>query len=121
MSYEFYKVLHMLGIMTLFFSFGSALVLGYAGVPFQGRAKTMAMITHGVGSLLILITGFGMAAKLGYMAHLPAWLQGKLLIWVLLGAGIALVKRKGRLGWPLAILILGFGLTASILAITKPF
>jgi hypothetical protein len=121
MSLEFYKILHLLGLMTLFFSFGGALILGYAGVPFQGRSKTMIMMLHGIALLLILITGFGMAAKMGYMSHLPGWIQGKLAIWVLLAGGIVLVKRKGSIGWPLVILILGLGTTAAILAVTKPF
>ena len=121
MSLEFYKILHMLGLMTLFFSFGGGLILGYAGVPFQGRAKTMIMMLHGIALLLILITGFGMAAKLGYMSHLPGWIQGKLAIWVILGAAVTLVKRKGNVGWPLVILLLGLGTTAAIFAITKPF
>lgn len=121
MSYEFYKIIHLVSIMTLFFSFGGVLVLRYAGLPLQGKPKTMAFMLHGIALLALLVSGFGLLAKMGLMATLPGWAQGKLLIWVLLGAGISLVKRKGNLGWPLVILILGLGLTAAILAVTKPF
>ncbi|MNU11386.1 hypothetical protein D3C72_2591960 [compost metagenome] len=62
-----------------------------------------------------------MAARLGYMAQLPSWVHAKLLIWVLLGAGIAVVKRKGTIGWPLTVLLLGLGGTAAFIAINKPF
>lgn len=121
MSFQFYKILHLVALMSLFFSFGGALVLAYAGTPLVGRAKKMTMILHGVSLVVILVSGFGMAARLGYMSHLPGWVHGKIAIWVLLGAGIALVRRKGNLGWPLVVLILGLGTTAAILAVTKPF
>ena len=120
-SYQFYKVLHMIGLMTLFFGFGGLLVANYAGIVLTKKARLMTMITHGVGLLLILVSGFGMAARLGYMAQLPPWVHAKLLVWVLLGAGIAVVKRKGKIGWPLAILLLGLGGTAAFVAINKPF
>ena len=121
MTYEFYKILHLLGIMTLFFGFGGVLVASYAGVQLQGKAKSMAFMTHGLGLLLILFGGFGMAAKLGLMAHLPGWIHAKIAIWVILGAGIALARRKGSIGWPVAILLLGLGLTAAVIAVLKPF
>ncbi|MNK06255.1 hypothetical protein D3C87_241480 [compost metagenome] len=121
MSYQFYKVLHILGLMTLFFGFGGLLVANYAGVVLSKKARIMTMATHGIGLLLILVSGFGMAARLGLVAGLPSWVQAKVLIWVLLGAGIALVKRKGKIGWPLAILLIGLGTTAAFIAINKPF
>ncbi|MNY68171.1 hypothetical protein D3C86_2058890 [compost metagenome] len=55
------------------------------------------------------------------MAQLPPWVHAKLLIWVLLGAGIAVVKRKGTIGWPLTVLLIGLGGTAAFIAINKPF
>jgi hypothetical protein len=121
MSYEFYKIVHMLGLMCLFFGMGGLLVSVYAGVQIQGRAKKMSFMLHGIGLLLLLVGGFGMAAKMGLMGHLPGWVHAKLAIWVLLGGGITLAKRKGSIGWPVAILLLGLGLTAAILAVTKPF
>jgi hypothetical protein len=38
-----------------------------------------------------------------------------------MGAGISVVKRKGYIGWPVAILLIGLGTTAAYLAIAKPF
>ncbi|MFP5520527.1 MAG: hypothetical protein ACLGGX_11530 [Bdellovibrionia bacterium] len=81
----------------------------------------MAFILHGVGLALILISGFGMAARLGLVSGLPGWIHAKLAIWVLLGAGIALAKRKGAIGWPVAVLLMGLGTTAAYIAINKPF
>lgn len=121
MSYQFYKILHMLGLMLTFFGFGGLLVAAYARAELKKSARIMGFITHGIGLLLILVSGFGMAARLGMIAGLPGWVQAKIGVWVLLGIGISLVKRKGYIGWPIAILLWGLGTSAAILAITKPF
>ncbi|MBO9668548.1 MAG: hypothetical protein J7501_17250 [Bdellovibrio sp.] len=121
MSYEFYKIMHLLGLICLFFGFGGLLVAAYSGVTLKSNARVMSFATHGLGLLLLLVGGFGMLAKMGLMAQMPGWVYGKLAIWVLMGAGISVVKRKGYIGWPVAILLLGLGTTAAILAITKPF
>ncbi|WP_413292948.1 hypothetical protein ACLSU7_16245 [Bdellovibrio sp. HCB185ZH] len=121
MTFEFYKILHMLGLITLFFGFGGLLVTSYAGITLNAKARMMSFATHGMGLLFLLIGGFGMLAKMGIMKQLPGWALAKLGIWVLMGAGISIVKRKGHIGWPIAILLFGLGTTAAILAITKPF
>ncbi len=121
MTYEFYKIIHMLGLITLFFGFGGLLVTSYAGVTLNAKARMMGFATHGLGLLFLLVGGFGMLAKLGIMKELPGWALAKLGIWVLFGAAISLVKRKGHIGWPIAILLIGLGTTAALLAITKPF
>lgn len=121
MSYEFYKVLHLAGLILLFFGLSSALTLKMAGATFTGSVKKMAFITHGVGLLLLLVAGFGMLAKLGIMAAIPGWAWAKIVIWLLLGGGITLAKRKGQVGWPLVVLFVTLGVCAAWLALAKPF
>jgi hypothetical protein len=121
MTYEFYKIVHMLGLITLFFGFGGLLVTAYAGVALNTKARMMGFATHGLGLILLLLGGFGMLGKMGLMKQLPGWALAKLGIWVLMGAAISIVKRKGHIGWPIAILLFGLGTTAAMLAITKPF
>ncbi|MGZ3743635.1 MAG: hypothetical protein ACXWRE_15570 [Pseudobdellovibrionaceae bacterium] len=121
MSYEFYKILHLLGLMLLFFGLSGALTLKMAGAAFTGSVKTMAFLTHGIGLFLLLVGGFGLLAKLGFMGNIPAWALAKLAIWVLFGGCISLAKRKGQIGWPLMILFVALGTTAAWLAIAKPF
>lgn len=121
MSYEFYKVLHLCGLMLLFFGLSSALTMKMAGVTFTGPVKKLAFITHGVGLLIMLVGGFGLLARLGMIRGFPNWVWAKLAIWIFMGAAIAIAKRKGQIGWPLMILFVGLGTTAAWLAITKPF
>lgn len=79
-----YKLLHIVGIIVLFVSLGA--MLG------AGKSIKAAVAGHGIGLVLILVSGFGMAAKAGY--GFPAWMIGKLAIWLALGAVIVLIKRK---------------------------
>jgi hypothetical protein len=81
----------------------------------------MAFACHGLGLLFIFVSGFGMAARLGLVQGLPTWVQAKIGIWLLLGVGVSLVKRKGSIGWPIAVLLMGLGTTAAFIAVNKPF
>lgn len=121
MSYEFYKLIHFAGLILLFFGLSSILTMKMAGVSVTGPVKKMAFITHGVGLLLLLVAGFGMLAKLGIMGNIPGWAFAKIGVWLALGGGIALAKRKGQLGWPLMVLFVCLGVFAAWLAIVKPF
>lgn len=121
MTYEFYKILHLSGLICLFFGFGGLLVATYSKVQLTGPARAMAFATHGIGLLFLLFGGFGMLAKLGIMAHLPGWVIAKVVIWIFMAAAISIVKRKGYIGWPIAILLIVLGATAATLAINKPF
>jgi hypothetical protein len=121
MTYEFYKFIHMMGLMFLFFGFGGLLVSLYSQPEMKKQARMMAFATHGLGLLLMIFGGFGMAAKMGLMGHLPGWIHAKIAIWVLMALAISVVKRKASLGWSLVILLVGLGSTAAYLAINKPF
>lgn len=121
MSYEFYKILHLIGLILLFFGFGGLLLAAYSKIELKKPARIMGFVTHGFGLLFILVSGFGMAARLGLMTGLPTWLKVKVTIWALLGVSISLVKRKGYIGWPIAVLLWGLGTSAAIIAINKPF
>jgi len=121
MSYEFYKIIHITGLILVFSGLTSILTLKMAGVDLTKNLRRLGMISHGVGLVLILISGFGLAARLGMVRGLPNWVYAKLAVWFLLGAALTIAKRKGHIGWPVFILITGLGVTAATLAITKPF
>lgn len=98
MSVEFYKLLHLVGLICLFTSLGG--FLAYQGDP--SRKVKMVGILHGVGLLLLLVSGFGMQAKLAY--GFPFWIILKVLLWLALGALLTLAK-KGTLSPKNAILV----------------
>lgn len=124
MSYNLYRILHLLGIFMLFAAVGGAvlrkIVEGDAGSARpKDRAARLVGITHGVALLLLLVTGFGLLAKLGL--GLPGWAWAKLGVWLVMGAIVTLARRSaaaaGAIWWLLPLL----GVLAAWLAIFKPF
>jgi hypothetical protein len=95
-TYEFYNVLHIVGIILVFMALGAALLhAGNGGTREQNPSRKPVAGLHGLGLLLILIAGFGMLAKRQLMVDgLPGWIHPKLLVWLLLGAAPALIMRK---------------------------
>lgn len=121
MSYEFYKIIHLTGIILTFSGLIGLLTMLMSGATVAGRAKSLVFISHGVGLLLALLGGFGLLARLGYMQNMPNWVFAKLAIWLFLGGAIALVKRKAQWGGTLFLVFIAVFILAAYLAIMKPF
>lgn len=98
MSPEFYKLIHLIGLICLFISIGG--FLAYEGDPSR-KVKLVGML-HGIGLLLLVVSGFGMQAKLQY--GFPFWIILKVVLWLALGALLTLAK-KGTLSPKNAILL----------------
>lgn len=118
-SYEFYKIVHILGIALVVLSLGGIFMhVINGGTKASNAFRKGAIISHGLGLLLLFVAGFGMLHKL----HLDigaAWVVGKIVIWVLLGALVAVAYRKPGLasklwfGVPILVTI------AAVLAVFK--
>lgn len=121
MTYEFYKILHLISIVLLFSGLIGLLTVQMSGGALVGKVKSLVFISHGVGILFLLISGFGLLARLGLTRNLPGWVFAKIAIWLILGGSLALVKRKGHIGWPLFISLIGIFSLAAYLAVIKPF
>lgn len=122
MPYEIYKILHLTGIFLLTSGLVGMLVLAWSGHQIAGKVKTFAFVTHGVGLLFMLVSGFGLLARMGFMHDqgLPTWVYVKLTIWLVMGGIISLLKRKGKLGWPLYFLLMAIFITAAYFGVYKP-
>jgi hypothetical protein len=118
--FEVYKILHLFGIALLLLGLG--VVLGaFALTPkVSGKIKIVGFASHGLGLLLILTGGFGMAARMGLVNGLPLWIYGKLAVWAFMAVAISLVKRKAQSSFVLVGLIASFVAVATWLAIFKP-
>ncbi|MEE9207718.1 MAG: hypothetical protein V3U67_04975 [Gemmatimonadota bacterium] len=120
MSVNVYLVAHVVGIAMVFMALGGAAhhaLNGGTRVDNQARGVTAAF--HGVGLLLLLVSGFGMLARLNL--SFSGWVGAKLAIWLTLGAALSVLLRrpdKARLlWWGLPVL----GGLAAWLAVAKPF
>ena len=116
MSYEFYKFLHFFSLLALFFSLGA---LCFYSHKEKGQKKWI-MILHGLASFALLVSGFGMIAKLK-MPNFPLWVSLKLVIWLLLSFLIPFLLRQKRLKLPVSLLIFTLTGFALWLALFKPF
>lgn len=122
MSYNFYKILHLLGIIMIFMSYGAILLHSFS----QQKKELMAqrkwvMTTNGLGLLFAFIAGFGLLAKTPVPTPWPIWVWLKMLIWVALAGGAALALRKPQFAKILWVCVIVIGGAAAFLARTKPF
>jgi uncharacterized membrane protein SirB2 len=121
MPYEFYKVLHLIGIMFLFFSVGGMVLHGMnGGTKESNGSRKWLVIGHGVSLVVILVAGFGLLARLGLTQGFPLWVWPKLAIWLAMGAVIALAYRGQAVAKALWVAIPLLGAVAAWLAIYKP-
>jgi hypothetical protein len=120
MSYEFYKVLHLTGIILLFTGLVTLLTLKVSGQALEGKTKKFAYMTHGLGLLLIFVSGFGLMARLGMIQGFPKWIYIKLAIWLFFGGILAFIKRN-KINWNFYIILICVFMLAAYVAITKPF
>lgn len=119
MSYQFYKILHVLSLATLFISLGWLLLA--SRIKEWNSHRKVGLILHGTSLFFLLLSGFGLAARLGLVTGLPPWIHIKVTIWFLLGVSILLIKKLDRL-WVLnLILILVLTGLAAGTAVYKPF
>src|SRR2546430_759567 len=89
MSIQFYHILHLFAVMALFAGTGAAL----AGTGNPAARKFSASL-RGAALLLLLVSGFGLLAKLGMMKNIPVATWIKTLIWVIAAVLPVFVKRK---------------------------
>jgi hypothetical protein len=119
-SYPAYKVLHLIGVLFLFTSLGGMAILSRSGST-NSAARKLAMATHGIALAVILVAGFGLLARLGFMAAMPTWAWLKIGIWLLLALAVLPLRRAPRLAGALWIALPLLGGVAAWLAVTKPF
>jgi hypothetical protein len=120
MSYEFYKILHLLGLFLLTSGLMGVFFTVWAGAPLQGKVKSASFALHGLGLVFSLVSGFGLLARLGLVSGLPTWVYYKLGLWAFFALAISVLKRKGHMGMPLYILLLLGYFCAAYIGVMKP-
>lgn len=116
-----YKNIHLLGVFMILVALGGLILHRINGGTREHAWRKPVAITHGVGLLLALVGGFGALARLGIFWPMPAWVIGKIAIWLVLGILVAVIFRSPTLAKPLwwvTILLAGL---AGYLALSKPF
>ena len=114
MPYEFYKVLHIVGMVM---AVSGLMVRFTVGVE---KWKKPSAIVHGIGLAILFVAGFGLMARIGIQTPWPLFIYLKLGLFLVLGGLLAIGKRKPEwsgYGWAATIVVVGL---AAYLAITKP-
>jgi hypothetical protein len=122
-SYEAYKVAHLLAVLILFAVLGGVAVHAMNGGTREGNAaRRLVAGLHGLALLVALVAGFGLIARLDLVnGGLPLWVYGKLVIWFLVALLLGLPYRRPQLARPLLLLGLPLlALLAAWLAVYKP-
>ncbi len=119
MDYGTLRILHIIGIVMTFMGLTGILALKMGGgAPLKSRL--IFHVSHGVGLLTIIVTGFMLAHVLG-LHGAPPWLMGKFVIWLLAGASMVLANRCFRFAPWIVVFFIALVGTAAWLAIEKPF
>lgn len=90
MTLEVYKNIHIVSILLLIFSFG--LIIGH--YKNTNKKNKLYNIIHGISMALILISGFGMLARLAIHWPWPLWVGIKTFVWIAMGGIIVLFRKK---------------------------
>lgn len=88
-SYELYKIIHLTSLMVVFTSMAIQLV--------GEKDIKLLKILKGIGTLLILVSGMGLLARIG-VSHggMPTWAMLKIVIWLVLAVGLPVVGKRFR-------------------------
>lgn len=108
MPLPYYHILHLIAVMALFVGTGTAL----AGADNAG-ARKLGAIFRGIALLLLLVTGFGMLAKLQLMKGIPLWAWVKMGIWLIAAVLPVFVKRRIISGVAAVLIALVLGSVAA--------
>ncbi|MDP0492447.1 MAG: hypothetical protein Q7Q71_15480 [Verrucomicrobiota bacterium JB023] len=82
-----YKIFHLASVVILFGALGAAVY-----TP-SNKTNKLAGILHGIALVLLLISGFGLLAKI-WGNEFQWWVIAKLVIWFLLGGSYGLAKKR---------------------------
>ena len=120
-DYQIYKIIHLGGLALLLLGLGGLLFAFATNKDIPAKLRSLGFAIHGIGLFLMLLGGFGMAARLQLMSQFPGWLYAKVAVWLIMGGMVALVKRKSQHAPALVFGITFLVGTAAYLAIYKPF
>lgn len=120
MSYEFYKVLHLIGIAWLMVALGGATGVMILGSDASPKLRKLVGASHGISLLIIFVAGFGLLAK-GGVSGFPGWVIAKIGIWIVFGGLIAVIRRKPQWGTALWFALPALVGVSAWLAIVRPF
>lgn len=95
MSYQFYHIIHLVGLILLVSSLSAAWFLSVNAITREtNSARKLMLAMHGLGWLALFVSGFGLLARLGLM-NFPIWVLVKLGVLLFLGFAVVPLQKSG--------------------------
>ena len=113
MDPTYYKLLHLFSLLVL-----TAWTFAAFSNPDPANRRQTVIVT-GIASLLMLISGFGLMAKL-YAGHLSGWMVVKLVCWLGFSALAGIAYRRPHLRGLLSFIGFTLLLVALVMVLFKP-
>lgn len=113
MNPVYYSILHVFALLVL----TAHTFMAFANPAPENRKQTL--IITGIASLLMLVSGFGMVAKL-YQNHIFGWMVVKMVCWLLFSAMAGMAYRRPQLRGAFALIGLTLLLVALLMVYLKP-
>ena len=104
----YYSLLHVFALFIL----SAHTFMAFANPAPENKKRTM--IVTGIASLLVVVSGFGLLAKI-YPGQFPGWVIVKLVCWLGLSALAGIAYRRPHMRGALALIALLLTLTALIM------
>ena len=120
MSYLTLKITHLTGLALTFMGLAGVLASSVAAPAMPGPRR-LFLTCHGLGLVILLVTGFALTLQLGIGKNLPGWIWGKVVIWLLVGASATVARRLCRFQVSILVWFLILMAGAAWLALYKPF
>lgn len=97
MSYQFYSLIHLSSLVTIAFILG-ALCWQYQAQQnsLNIKIKKRLLMAHGFVVFFLLVSGFGLLAKISVSFPWPSWLYVKLLVWLALAIAPKILKSQAQ-------------------------
>ena len=114
MNPAFYYILHVLSLVVL----TAQTFMAFANPLPENRKRTLMIA--GIASLLMLVSGFGLIAKV-YSNHFAGWMIVKIVCWFFLSGLAGIAYRKAHLRGALGVVALGLVTVALFMVYLKPF
>ena len=121
MTYHAYKVIHLTSLFMILIPLGGMAVHAINGGGRKHKFRWPLAVTHGIGMLGAIVSGFGLLARLEITSPLPGWAIAKMGIWLALGLVVSPLMRKPAWAKSLWYAIIILAACAAYLANFKPF
>jgi uncharacterized membrane protein SirB2 len=114
MNPVYYYILHVFSLLVL----TAQTFMAFANPAPENRKRTLMIA--GIASLLMLISGFGLIAKI-YQNHFAGWMIVKMVCWFGLSGLAGIAYRRPQVRGTLSVVALSLLLIALVMVYGKPF